>query len=619
MTRSHDTLREKAELLPSEPGVYLWLDADGRVLYVGKAKNLRARVLSYFRVDGDGRLQVPWLMSTAADLDYIVTGSEIEALVTEANLARAKKPKFNVRLKDDKRYPYIKITKEAIPRIFLTRTILNDGARYIGPYTDVKAVRKTLKLVHTIFPIRLCHQKLPNDKLLRACLNYQIKRCSGPCVGYISIEEYNRYIEQAYHFILGRNTELIGELENRMKEASDSLKFELAAGIRDRIAAVKKVIARSRAFTAARLTGDWDVVNYHVINNEATVVVMEIREGNILGKKDYLLGGVGFTSPPEMLAAFLTQYYMHATVLPPEIHLPHAPDDEKNIGELLSDRRKGQVALVYPQRGEKARLLRMTADNAVHIMEKTIEKRDRVKDAIPGVVLALKRDLHLAKPPRTIACIDISHLHGTDTVASLVYFRDGKPLKNEYRRFKIRTVGGIDDFMSMRETVERYFSRRKEEEKDYPDLLLVDGGKGQLSSAKSVLDNLGLSKQPVAGLAKRLEEVFLPGASEAQNIPKTSSALHLLQRIRDEAHRFAITYQKTLRKKRTISSVLTDIDGVGQVTAQTLLSRFGSVEGLKNASLKDVAAVKNIGEKRAAVILDALAKQENMITDEDRD
>jgi len=302
MTPKESSLREKADMLPDKPGVYLWLDSHGTVLYVGKAGNLRARVLSYFRQDGDGRPQVPWLMSQAADLDYIVTDSEIEALVTEANLARAKKPRYNVRLKDDKRYPYIKITKEPVPQIFLTRTIRNDGSRYIGPYTDVKAVRKTLKLAHTIFPIRLCRQKLPSDTLKRACLNYQIKRCSGPCVGYISNEEYNRYIEQAFAFLQGRNTELLTELKKRMREASDDLRFELAADIRDRITAVEKVIERSRAFSTARLTGDWDTVNYHIINNEACMVVMEIREGNILGKKDYLLSGVNYTSPPEMLA-----------------------------------------------------------------------------------------------------------------------------------------------------------------------------------------------------------------------------------------------------------------------------------------------------------------------------
>ncbi len=613
MSENERHLREKAELLPAKPGVYMWLDSRGKVIYVGKAKNLRARVLSYFREEGDGRLQVPWLMSTAAGLDYIVTDSEIEALVTEANLARAKKPKFNVRLKDDKRYPYIKITKEAIPQIYLTRTIKSDGGRYIGPYTDVKAVRKTLKLVHSIFPIRLCREKLPSNTLKRACLNYQIKRCSGPCVGYISIEDYNRFIEQAYQFILGRNSSLLGELEARMMEASDALRFELAADIRDRISAVRKVIERSRAFTAARLTGDWDVINYQVINTEAAVVVMEIRDGNIMGKKDYILGGVNYTTPPEMIAAFLAQYYMHTSWLPPEIHLPHEPSDADDIEVMLTGRRGGAVTLVYPRRGEKARLLKMTATNAEHIMKKTIEKRDRIKDAVPGVISALKRDLHLGKPPRTIACIDISHLHGADTVASLVFFRDGKPEKGEYRRFRIRTVEGIDDFMSMRETVERYFERRRAENREFPDLLLVDGGKGQLSSALSVLDKMGLGGQPVAGLAKRLEEVFLPGASEAQNIPKTSSSLHLLQRIRDEAHRFAISYQKTLRTKRTIVSELTGIPGVGKATAQALLEKFGSVTAIREADIDDIAATPRVGAKRAAVIAEALRRNNEAV------
>ncbi|MBT4484049.1 MAG: excinuclease ABC subunit UvrC [Candidatus Latescibacteria bacterium] len=606
MTTFHKLLREKAEILPDNPGVYMWLNSDGEIIYVGKAKNLRSRVLSYFREDGDGRPQVPWLMSQAADLDFIVTGSEIEALVTEANLARAKQPKYNVRLKDDKRYPYIKITREAVPRIFLTRTIRDDGARYLGPYTDVKAVRRTLKIVHTIFPIRLCRQKLPSKKIERACLNYQIKRCSGPCMGYISLDDYRRYIEDAYHFIQGHNNEVIRNLKVRMKTASHALEFERAAELRDRIEAIRKISERSKAFSTARLTGEWDVVNYYVIDKEACVVIMEIREGNILGKKDYMMSGVQYTSTPEMSAAFLTQYYLRASWIPPEIHLTTAPEDTENIRTLLSEHRNGGVEFVYPKRGEKARLLRMTAMNAELILRETIEKRDRARDAVAGVILALKRDLKLKKPPRTIACIDISHLMGTDTVASLVFFNNGKPEKREYRHFKIKTVDYIDDFMSMREVVERYFARRIEEKKELPDLLLVDGGKGQLSSALKVLNRLGLQKQPVAALAKRLEEVFLPGAPDAQNIPKTSSSLHLLQRIRDEAHRFAITYQQKLRQKRTISSSLTRISGVGTVMTQALIKYFGSVTAVKKASVQEIAETPGIGMKRAQIIYDEL-------------
>ena len=601
-------IREKAEILPEKPGVYLWLDSQGKVIYIGKAKNLRHRVLSYFHENGNGRTQIPLLMSHAAELSYIATDTEIEALVTEANLVRTKKPKYNVRLKDDKRYPYIKITKEAIPSIYLTRTIQDDGARYLGPYTDVKAVRKTLNLVHSIFPLRLCRQKLPSKQITRACLNYQIKRCSGPCMGYISLNEYSHYVEDAYRFIQGHNNDLIMDLKNRMKEASHSLKFELAAELRDRIKALQKVSMRRKAFSTVRLTGDWDVVNYYVIDNEACVVIMEIREGNILGKKDYFMSGVFYTSPPEMMTTFLTQYYLRTPWIPPEIHLPFIPEDIETIQILLSERRNGRVECVYPQRGEKARLLKMTAVNAELVMKQTIEKRDRTKDMIPRVILALKRDLKLKIPPRTIACIDISHLHGSDTVASLVFFRDGKPEKREYRHFKITTVDHIDDFMSIREVVERYFTRRLEEKKELPNLLLVDGGKGQLSSAQTVLHKLGLHTQPVAGLAKRLEEIFLPGAPEAQNIPKTSSSLHLLQHIRNEAHRFAITYQRTLRHKRTISSSLSTIKGIGPVMTETLLKYFGSVSVLKKAHIEEIARVPKIGTKRARIIYEHLKK-----------
>ncbi|MFC1608545.1 excinuclease ABC subunit UvrC, partial [Candidatus Latescibacterota bacterium] len=542
-------LREKATRLPTKPGVYLFLDTEDRVLYAGKAKNLRSRVLSYFRDEGDGRLQVPLLMSKAADLDFIVTDSDIEALVTEANIIRSKKPKYNVRLKDDKRYPYIKVTKEPVPRIYLTRSIIDDGSRYIGPYTDVSAVRKTLELVHSIFPIRSCRHNLPTPSITRPCLNYQIGRCSAPCTGEISQKDYNLYIDNAVRFILGHHEDVVHDAERRMQEASDALEFEYAARLRDLISSVRKVSDRKHAFTTDHITDDWDVINFFVLDDDACVVLMELREGRILGKKDYMLSGMKYSSPSEMLSAFLTQYYLGTQAIPSEIHLPVAPEDSESITQLLSERSAHKISFVYPARGEKARLLKMTSMNAEMIVRERIVKRERFKDAVPGVLLALKRDLKLKKPPRTIACIDISHLHGTDTVASLVYFRNAKPEKREYRHFKIKSVTGIDDFMSMEEVITRYFSRQVDEGKEMPDLLLVDGGKGQLSSAMKALRSLGLTRQPTAGLAKRLEEVFIPGASEAQNIPKTSSALHLLQRIRNEAHRFAIEYQRKLRSK----------------------------------------------------------------------
>ncbi|MFA6471899.1 MAG: excinuclease ABC subunit UvrC [Candidatus Latescibacterota bacterium] len=609
MTHSIKILREKADIMPAKSGVYMFFDADHRMLYVGKAKNLRSRILSYFREEGDGRAQIPLLMSEATDIDYIVTGSEIEALVTEAKLARSKKPRYNVRLKDDKSYPYIKITKENVPRIFLTRTVRDDGSRYLGPYTDVKAARKMLNIVHSVFPIRSCDEKLPSKRITRPCLDYQIKRCGAPCAGYMDYEQYNRFVEDAYRFIQGHNDDLIRDLEQRMKKTADALNFEQAAQLRDVIQAVMKLRERRKAFSTIRLTGDWDAVNFYALDREACVVIMEIRDGGILGKKNYLMSGVQFTSPPEMLSAFLTQYYLHVSWIPPEIHLPLKPADAEAIQILLSKQSTGKINFVYPQRGEKSRLLVMTAMNAETIMKNTLEERDRKKDAIPSILLSLKHDLRLIKPPRTIACIDISHLQGTDTVASLVFFRNGKPEKREYRHFKIVTVEGIDDFASMREVVHRYFTRRMEEKKELPDLLIVDGGKGQLSSAKMVLDQLNLGEQEVAGLAKRLEEVFLPGASEAQNIPKTSSSIHLLQRIRDESHRFAVTYQRKLRLKRTITSELTRIEGIGEKRAGDLLRHFGSVDAVRNASAEDIALVPGIGSKRAVLISAGLKKE----------
>ncbi len=602
MQSIHENIIEKVKNLPTKPGVYMWLDRDGAILYAGKAKNLRARVQSYLSETGDGRPQLPWLMSQAAALDYIATDSEIEALVTEANLVKAKKPKYNVRLKDDKSYPYIKITKEAAPRIFLTRTIRHDGSRYLGPYTDVRAVRRTLELVHSLFPLRYCRDVLPSKRKKRACLNYQIGKCSGPCVGNISLEDYNKYVDDAYRFIIGKNRDLIRDLTTRMKAAAQEQKFEYAADLRDLIRSVRKVNERRKVFSTALITGNWDVVNYHVEGTQACVVVMEIREGSILGKKHYILDNVRDTSPAELLRTFLTQYYLQKTWMPKQIHLPEPPDDADTIETLFRERAGGKFAFHYPQRGEKLRLLNMTAMNAKMILREKADMNVKRKDVVPEIVLALKKDLNLDTLPRTIACIDISHLHGADTVGSLVFFRDGKPLKREYRRFKIENVHGIDDFASMREVVRRYFSRRLEEKKPLPDLLLVDGGKGQLSSAVTVLGELDLDSQAVAGLAKRLEEVFLPGVSDPQNIPKYSPAIHLLQRIRDEAHRFAITYQKNLRTKRVIATALTDIEGIGPAKAAALLKRFGSVEAIRNAPLEDIAAVEGIGVKLGKVI-----------------
>jgi len=604
-----DRLLEDVKSLPAKPGVYMWRDAHGTILYVGKAKNLRSRVLSYLRDEGDGRPQLPWLMSQAAGIDYIVTGSEIEALVTEANIVRAKMPKYNVRLKDDKRFPFIKITREPVPRIFLTRTIRDDGSRYLGPYTDVRAVRKMLDIVFSIFPLRYCRDTLPSSRKKRACLNYQIKRCSGPCVGYVSLAEYNAYVEDACRFITGKNEDLIRDLEKRMSEASAALDFEQAAKFRDRIAAIRKVIERRKAFSTTRMTGDWDAVNFHVIDDEAVFVIMEIREGVLLGKQDYTVGGAQYSAAPDMLAQFLTQFYLRATTIPPEIHLPVVPEEAENMESLFSERRGGPFLFVYPQRGEKARLLGMAAMNAGMILATILEKRDRAKDTIPAAIAALQKDLRLNKPPRTIACIDISHLHGTDTVGSLVFFRDGRAVKNEYRRFRIGTVSGIDDFAAIREVVRRYFTRKIAESGELPDLLLVDGGRGQLSSAVGVLGELGLTDQDAAGLAKRLEEIYLPGLPDPQNIPKTSSSLHLLQRVRDEAHRFAVTYQRTLRKKRAISTALTGIGGVGPKKAADLLKAFGSVKAIGEASPEIIARVPGIGLKLAETIREALAGQ----------
>ena len=587
-------------LMPREPGVYIMKGEDGQIIYIGKAKVLRSRVQQYFRPQAnDGRRQFRALVRSVRDLEYIVTDTELEALILESNLIKTHKPRYNISLKDDKKYPYIRITKERFPRIVVTREVVKDGSRYLGPYTDVKAMRRMLETMHRLFRIRSCHYDLPKAKV-RVCLDYEIKRCDGPCEGLIVAEAYQKIIDEAVLFLTGRHRQVMTVLDERMKRAAAALKYEEAAIYRDRIRALEQAASRQKV-VSNDLT-DWDAIAIAREDDEACGVVMEVRDGRLIGRQNYFVGGVLDASEEEVVSAFVQLFYATATFVPKEVCLPCDIEDRETVLDWLSERARAGVEIRLPQRGDKFRLMKMAENNARLLLTERRLKRENRRSQAPAAVLALQRDLHLEKAPRWIEAVDISNIQGSDPVASLVCFVDGRARKREYRHFKITGIEGPNDFAMMQQVVTRRFKRLMEENKPFPDLLLVDGGKGQLSSAVAALRALGIADQPVVGLAKRLEEVFLPGLSNAQNIPKTSSSLKLLQMLRDESHRFAIAHHRKLRQKRTLTSELDDIPGVGPSRRKALLKHFGSVKRVREATVEDVAQVKGVSLKLATAI-----------------
>ncbi|MBP1656251.1 MAG: uvrC [Bacteroidetes bacterium] len=591
------SLQEKLESLPAGPGVYQHKDAQGKVLYVGKAKSLRSRVRSYFQKSRSLDPRIEQMLSKATDLEIIVTDSEVEALILEANLIKKLKPRYNVNLKDDKSYPYIVVTNEPFPRVFVTRQIRRDGSRYFGPYTDVKNVRAALKAVRDLFMIRSCNFVLDADTIARRkvklCLDYHIKKCEGPCEGLVTEERYNAMIEQVVTLLKGKTEALIAALRRDMEAYADQRKFEEAALVRDRIKGLQAYAERQKAVDLD--ASDRDIIAFAAEGDDACGAIFKVRDGKLIGRHHYYMSGVEDKPSAEILETLVQQQYLESDDVPQEILLPSEAEDTEALQEWLSRRRGASVSLRVPVEGEEAKLVALTRNNARFLLDELKIQRMKRAESLPHRVTALQQDLRLPAPPRRIECIDISNTQGTDAVASLVVFVDGKPRKSEYRKFRIRAVAGPDDFASMREVVERRFTRILREQTTPPDLLMVDGGKGQLSSAVEVLTRLGLSSQPVIGLAKRLEEVFLPGVSEPVLIAKASGGLRLLQQIRDEAHRFAITYHRSLREKRTLQTELDLIAGIGKKRAKELLEAFGSVQGVKFASPEQLAEV--VGQK----------------------
>jgi excinuclease ABC subunit C len=604
-------LSEKLKNLPLKPGCYLFKDKEGTVIYVGKAILLRNRVRSYFQKSRphDARLQL--LVKKIVDVEVIVVDSEIEALILENNLIKDRKPRFNVDLKDDKSYPFIRITKEDFPQVFVTRKIIRDGSSYFGPYTDVKNLRSTLKTLQNIFPVRSCKYDLSPQVLQRGsvklCLDYYINKCKGPCQLNFSKEEYGDVISKVRRFLKGKTDELVKEIKNEMETLSVNLEFEEAARTRDKLLALETY--RNNQKMVQSDYRDRDVIVVKKDDNDACAVLVKIRDGKILGRIHKYLKNIEWFDEATLLNRFINDYYISTEDLPQDILVPHEIESQKTIEDFLSESGHRKVSFIFPQIGEKKKLIDLCSKNATYLLQELKLQKLKAKDYVPHSVKALQRDLRLERMPRRIECFDISNIQGTDPVASMVCFVDGTPKKSEYRKFNIRIKSTPDDFAMMREAVERRYSRLKREEKDFPDLIIVDGGKGQLSSAYAILKKLKVKNQPIIGLAKRLEEVFFPGVSDAQMLPHTSSSLKLIQQLRDEAHRFAITAHRKRRKKRTLTSELDKIEGIGENRRNFLLNTFGSVKKIKESSLEDLVKMGKLPQKTAQNVFEFFNNQ----------
>ena len=599
-TLSED-LRLKLDAQPTDPGVYIMKRSDGQIIYVGKAKNPRHRVRSYFRTnDGDGRRQFKALVRNIADLDYIVTGTEQEALILEATQIKAHKPRYNILLKDDKKYPYIRITNEPFPRIYATRDIVRDGSRYLGPYSNVRAMHTALDMLRKVFPVRSCDFQLPKNGV-RLCIEYHIKRCEGPCEKLVDEGEYKKTIDGSVHFLRGQNSEVIKGLQQQMADAAEAMRFEEAARFRDQLKALESMRARQKVVFDDEI--DRDVLGLARADDEACCSVLEVREGRLLGKKHHFLGGVMESSNEDVFSAFMQQLYLQNDFVPSQIHLPIQLADADELVSWLSVKAEGRVELATPQRGAKAQMLEMAERNAAQMLAERSHKREMRRDRVPQSVYALQPDLQLDTLPLRIEGIDISTFQGAHSVGSLVCFIDGQAKRSQYRYFKIKELERPDDYASIYQAVHRRFRGLHERGEAFPDLLLIDGGKGQLASAVVALRELGIDNQPVLGIAKRFEEVFLPGEAQPRILPKTSASLRLLQTLRDEAHRFALKNHLDQRAKSTLTSALDDIPGIGPKKRNALLKTFGSVKRIAATPLEEITAIPGFSQKQAGELL----------------
>ena len=589
----------KVPHLPETPGVYLWKDAEGKVLYVGKAKRLRSRVRSYFTADQTGSVKTQALVRLIDDVDTIVVPDESHALILENTLIKEHRPRFNISLRDDKSYPYIKVTvAEPFPRVFVTRRWVDDGSRYFGPYTDVGAMRRALNVVNRIFTVRSCHYDLPEDTPERPCLDYHIGRCLAPCVALQSMTAYRMMIDEVILFLEGRTAEVVKRVRQRMQNASSAMDYERAAELRD---ALRHLEQMDEPTVVMRVEGgDQDAVGFARDGDDACVVVLRVRSGKLVARDQRFLEHVEGESDGAILEAFLAGPYLIGNDRAPELLIPLDFEDR-----VLLEPSLGATRIRIPQRGPRRELLDLAEQNARHLLEEFKLASSEAEERATNPVYELQRELGLTKVPRSMVCFDISTNHGTDTVASCVWFENGRPRRAEYRKFRIKTVEGSDDFASMREVVGRYFRRRIDEQKALPDLVVVDGGRGQLSAAQQAMAEVPVDL-PLVSLAKKEEEVFIPGRLESLLLPRRSPALRLLQQARDEAHRFAITFNRVRRSARTVTSRLMELPGIGPKKRRALLSAFGSLEGVRGASADKIAEIPGFSLASANRLLEAL-------------
>jgi len=592
--------------LPPKPGVYLFKDDRGEVIYVGKATNLRSRVRSYFSTGTKLPIKIQQLAASIHDLELIVTNSEQEALILECTLIKKYLPRYNVLLRDDKSFPYLKIdVNNDWPSVRVTRRPVKDGSRYFGPFARAGLVRKTLKLIGEIFPFRSCNRVI-NGTASKPCLKYHIHRCLGPCTGEVTREEYNEVIRQVTMFLEGKQELVVRDLKAKMENASEQLQFERAALFRDQIKAIESVIEGQKI--AITLKGEQDAIALAQSNDLAYVEVFFIRNNKLMGRDSLILDGVQDEEPEQIMTSFVKQYYASVSSIPPDLLLQYPIAEPEVIAEWLKNQRGASVRIHVPNRGAKKQLLNMVAQNAQKALE--LDQARQLALGEPGTILQeLKEKLGLPRFPFRIECYDISNIQGSSAVGSMVVFNKGIPKANLNRRFRIKTVTRIDDYSMIKEVLKRRFRNYLAKEHNWsiaPDLVVIDGGKGHLNAALQVMTELGLSSIPVIGLAKENEDVFIPGKSEPVDFPRTSAALYLLQRIRDEAHRFALTYHQKLRSKRNIASALDGVPGIGPKRKKALLKQFGSVKGIKEATKEDLLTVSGITDKIAEAIREYL-------------
>ena len=613
MTQS--PFEHRLRVTPEKPGVYIMKDARSEVLYVGKASILRNRLRSYFGSPNGQPPKIRRMMSRMNDFEFIVTDTEAEALILENTLIKRYRPHFNARLKDDKTYPYLKIDlTEDFPRVYITRQVAQDGARYFGPFATASSVRKTMDLIKKLFPYRSC-TKVITGKDPRPCLEYYIHRCVAPCSGLATKEEYAQVVQQVILFMEGNTEAVTRELKKKMESAAEELEFERAAVLRDQVRGIDQVAEEQQVKVESNSGGEMDFIALAQGTNETWVEIFFIRRGKLIGRDHFFMEGTQDDSPEAIMGQFVRQFYQTALVIPPVVYTQHALEDQELIRDWLKERRSGAVRLVCPKRGQQKKLMDVVSENAVQGLAQHRIKWLNNSDVLQQAMGELEEELSLPAMPLRMECYDISHVQGTNLVGSMVVFQDGRPKTSHYRRFQIQSVDGVDDYASMQEMLRRRFKRlsdsRSERQKTSspeaadsgkdlsawgiePDLVIIDGGKGHLSAALEVLLELGLDDIPLAALAKENEWLFVPHTSEPIELPRNSQGLYLVQRIRDEAHRFAITYHRNLRSKSGLRSSIDMVTGIGPKRKRMLLRRFGSIQGIKEAPVDDIAAVPGL-------------------------